>query len=926
MGQRILKSQSNALNNSLGQLDNFYQPIGSVVNVYKFRKVSGSIYLTRFGEKELEVDVNDYNQTFEVYTGKEPVVVVWEGSFKSWVDEQTDKIIKQYSVGEYEQCYLNEAQNIQNFNENINLYGKDYVMSMIKNNISLQSTTWNPDENDMRDYLYVILDKKTKCIKWLEITSITPVFNEETNNLQYVDINFETINNKYTKTGKSILDFIQLGAIGEGYAFPTEKTNSMGEIEVGYDLGKVIDIGVNSLQYDFTCGAANSSFLVIGRRKSKDIGNGKFEVDKPHLLWIYDIQYPLSSKFFYNQPNVNSYIGTKFQPTKEGIWKSYKENPSSNNTIGDYNILNTKEVLTGLKMVPNLNSIRNSNPNINTYINWKQTKDNNINFNGIDNSNPYYQQENEFNKLVSYAEFFNINSCYNFGSDIFNYDYKETTKYKLTDTLGILGGIVNILVGGLDIGWTTTQLISKQEQSLNLILPCISLEDGIAALNENAPLPLDVFMEDKSKSVLPTSTNVLTSWRFRLTDRVQDNSQVREGAELGKGKNGIWDLKYLGQTKFEDGTYINENKIPFKIKLSTTIPSFPSDNSFEFIIDYLDHHTISNSDYRITAYDSEAQSVYSAIMETNGKARGDIRIWGNSIKFNYYDKFNTTGQVKWPDTISPPKPDFSLIGFEIYINENEKNIFGIKLFDEVYSYEQAAPFFPGYSNYSWNLINNGSWSKDFSFKGNLETFIGIGIYGSLIYNCYLNFLTDWDGENINSIKDIEAYNEVNSLKIEQVNIQEFNTIVFYLDNGNEIKFPFKNGDINFKGTEQIIVDTTDNIKSVNKNKYNNFDLKDSVYLSTKGEYILMDLEAKIKELKINIDINIVNNSFKIIFNTIYKDLVIRKNTNNKAQNNKPLTNKLCPGRNAPLAISTNWKPTKKFLNNIKIDKIYLVKE
>lgn len=661
MSQRFINKPINTLNNYLNNFDDFYLPLGSEINVYKFRKCSGTIYLTKFGEKDLEVDISSlfYNQVFEVYTGKEPVTVVWENSTKLKVTAD-DKIIKRYQVGEYETCYLAEPQTITNENSEINLYGKEYVMSILKNTITLQSNSWLPSENDIRDFFYIILDKKSKCVRWLEIISTTPIYNPETNKLQYVSIDFETINNKYTKTGKSILDFVQLGAIGEGYAFPKEEMVD-NKIQVSLFEDTKQDLPAHSLQFDFISGSALSSVLTYGRKKSTLLSDGSYEVNKPQMLYAFKSLAPVRSHFFYNQPNLNYYTG-EFRPDKKAIWKSYKENVKSNNNIGEYNILNSKEVLTGFSF-DSITEIRNTNKDFSLSVleNKKQIK---FSPSFSPETTPLIKNAPITDKMVNYTDFLNDNAFVNWYKESFNYDYNETVKYKLTDTLGILGGLVNTLVGGLDIGWTTN-IASVTNPPLYLLIPCISFEDGISALNENAPLPVDVFFDDKSKTVLPTSTNVLTSIRFSLTDQVQDISQKRTNTVEGKGLNGVWNLKYLGQTKFEDGTLINDDGSPFEINLQTTYAFQPSNLEQEFIIDRITHKTVGSCDYRITGYDNAGDSIYSAIMETNAKARGDIRLWTNDINFNYYGKFNTEGQVKWPDVAKPKKPINEYIAYPL---------------------------------------------------------------------------------------------------------------------------------------------------------------------------------------------------------------------------------------------------------------------
>ena len=895
MSQKFLQNQSKLLNNTLSQFDNFYQPIGSKVNVYKFRKVSGSIYLTRYGEVPINTKSGNYQQTFQVFTGKEPIVVVWENSTK--LIGNGYNITKKYQVGDYETCYLSQPKDISNEITTKNLYGKEYTMTYLKYNISLQSTTWLPSEDEIRDYLYLIFDKKSQSYKWLEIVSITPIYNEETNKIQYCEINFESINDKYTQTGKSILDFVQMGAIGEGYSFPKETYQANGEIVVELDTNYLYDLGCNSLQFDFTSGVALSSVLVVGRRKST-IQNGNIVVDKPHLLWLYDTQIPILSKFFYNQPNLNSYLGVRFQPTKEGIWKSYKDAYKGNNRIGEYNILNTKEVITGLKHDQKL--VRSTNPNINTYTNWTKERNFFIDFGNVFeyDINPYVLSEKLTNKQCNYVDFLNINSMVNFASEVFDYDYKETKKWKLTDTLGILGNLVNIFVGGLDIGWTTSNILSQVPNDLNLIIPCISYEDGMLALDSTASLPLDVFYDDKSQKVLPTSTNVLTSWRFRLTDRVVDTSQIREGAELGKGGSGVWDLKYVGQKQFEDGTYINVDKTPFRLKLSTTTAAIPSNADFEFIVDYIDFKAIGSCDYRISGYDNANNSIYYSIAETNAKARGDIRIWGNAIKFNYYGDFNVEGQVNYPNYENPPKPNNDLIGFEILLNDYEKQIFALDIFKET----------KGSGNkITWTYIEPTLWYKEDLYFEYDEKITGgeCNGWGSQAH-CGRPHITPVKATNWPAIITTEnKQNNVMGLKENTILTLPTKTITYKdlsidFDMINKLIINFSNNQKLELTKQQITQKHIKFIKEYQINDSDNWIYQENVfggyYTTINGNVnqpLNGDIYGQIKKLEINVNFDNISKQISITFDIQYYQVNLSYDgniNNNYVMNKKYLTN------------------------------------
>ncbi|MGL4616653.1 MAG: hypothetical protein ACRCUM_00280, partial [Mycoplasmoidaceae bacterium] len=384
-------------------------------------------------------------------------------------------------------------------------------------------------------------------------------------------------------------------------------------------------------------------------------------LDKPYRLFLHQELFPFSSNVFFNKPNSNSFMCEGVKPTIDGIWESYKKNPNA--SLGGYNMLESKEVLCGFDMNKDDVYESNSSESGNYALeNWDTSSFFQMKGEYDFSSVPGIKNVKEWNGAkYSYAMFLNFNSYVNFSSDVFNFDYKETKKYKLTDTLGVIGGLTDILIGGLDIGWTDSNS-KAPNQPMNLRIPCIAYLNGMSALEENAPLPCDVFLDDKAKQVIPVNTNVMTSHRFSLTNLIKDTSQPRPGAPIGKGGDCIWNTKYLGQTKFEDGTFINEDESEFEWNPPTTT-TVDAGVGKKWIIDIIKPHVIANCDVRLTAYveDDFAKpvSIYQSLFSTLSKSINDVRLWGSTMKFNYYDELNTEGdRVKWPEMVLPPLPEF----------------------------------------------------------------------------------------------------------------------------------------------------------------------------------------------------------------------------------------------------------------------------
>ena len=405
--------------------DNLTTKIGKPIYLYKFRKTSGNIKLTNLGERSIDYDNNIFRQSTNVYTGKEPITVVWEDSTKLSVDNQ-DNIIKECKVGTYYELYFEDTTDNNLTIDNLQILDKNYVNSYITKNLQLKSYKWEVNENDTLEYVYLILDKRNQSLQWLEITNYRNYYQEETRNFIESEITFESVNLKYSQSGKTLIDFIQLGSLGEGYAFPKEEYDNNGKAIISLDQDLLLrkNDGVRQIQYDFNNGVGNSDFLFWGRVKETLIKeeNGIYQINvaKPQMLFPYRANFPKSGTFFYNKPNLNSYVVLDSSPTKQEVWASYKEAFKGNNRIGEYNVDKTKQVLTGFKC--DLTQVRNSNKDWKTNLNWDNQRSVALNLPKINLTPiPYVKNINQINRQATYCEFFVINSFLNWYTDVIKF-------------------------------------------------------------------------------------------------------------------------------------------------------------------------------------------------------------------------------------------------------------------------------------------------------------------------------------------------------------------------------------------------------------------------------------------------------------------------------------------------------------------------
>lgn len=643
-------------------------PIGIPVYIYKFRKVSGITPFTTKGQEELEdVDVNEAFQFINIYNGNEPLTVVWEDSTKLEVNSN-DQIVKHLKVGTYYKAYL-QRNNVDNEiqNDNVTIFNIEYKTEFARKSLVMECYDWEPNMQDQMMFFYIIIDPRVELPQILELKSYVNEYNHMTEKFIYSTLNFENVNFKYAATGRNILETIQFKSIGEDYAYPKEVHNTNGEVDVILDENKIYkNQGINNIQFDFINNVALSDIEIIGRSKNIinkiDDKTYKMQVFKPSRLLLYQTLTPKPNLFTFNTANGNNVFSNLMQFDKAGTWNSYKDAWTNNNALGNYNILETKEVRAGLKFnqaVQNINAENTLMENI-SYI---QTQDFFNDSELTQNLTTVAYCKNTVSKKgdnkKTLSEWLNINSFYNSNIEALSYSYREIVKYSLPKTHSILGGIFSFFTGGLDWGWTKTNQIKSLFKKVNLSFPLITYLDfqsivGVDSTDKKL-LFADFFDDNKANNMIPVNTTILNSYRFSLTNYFQDSTNVKSDKVLGEGKDGVWSTIYLGQTKYEDGAPINTDSSPLNLDLSTFKP-MSSLNSSEFIIDRISFRAIGSTEFKISAFDYSEKEIYGFYGKTVSKIKNDLRLWKNEMKFNYYDKYNTIGQVKWPQVVKPITP------------------------------------------------------------------------------------------------------------------------------------------------------------------------------------------------------------------------------------------------------------------------------
>lgn len=670
--------------------------VGKKINVYKFRKISGITAFTTKGQQGLEYNPNEAGQYIHIYSSNEPVTIVWEGSTKiETINNQ--ELEKTLQVGKYETMWFNNNDISSDLEDaDIDIFNINYKTQTAKRTIQLASKEWEIELHDQMNYLYLVLDPAVKFPQLLEIKHYSNKYHHTDNKkFLYSIATFESVNFKFAQSGRNILETIQFGAPGEEYAYPKEIVNEDGEVEVILDEEKLEYInvkGVKSVQIEFNNAVNFSSIRFLGRKKNtlkENISNKKkkFKVDLPSFLFTKELLPPKINNFMYNTPNSTNIFTNLTGLSKKSVWNSYKEHWKDASSGGGYNILEQKEVRAGLQFDDGVQN--DTNPahlweddfkiKMSSWFSDLETKSSlqTISYcKDVINGSDYDK---------TFADWNNINGIYNSNTEALNYSYEEVTRWSLKDVLGVLGGVVEILMGGLDYGWVKTKLIKTMFKRFNFTQPWITLNDFKAIYGNNynlqtKPQPLDFFDDNRSKNMLPVNTNIYCAYRFGLTNYFKDTENVISNNELGKGGNGVWKTLYLGQTTFEDGTAIFNNNEPLKIDLAG-FSSHTSLDSEEFIIDYIDFKVLGATDYKISCYDVDGKEIYGYYGKTTAKIKEDLRLWTNRMKLNYYDQYNTIGQIDYPKPLEPNNPDD-------YIQENVNFDINAK----IYKNWDASPF------------------------------------------------------------------------------------------------------------------------------------------------------------------------------------------------------------------------------------------
>lgn len=799
------------------------------VNIYPFRIVSGFQMMTNKGEVDTLTNINKEGQYANYATGENQITVYWEGSTTLTTDGLQDKITETLKVGRVIKALASdEGLLAKNYNlSTVNLYGIDYTTTETQNTLSLffncddrqienkQWTFIDQDENgnfiadsyvptdyDIQNYVYLILDPRYQSYQWLRMKNVTYAYQNETRRPVSCLVEFETINNDFTNTGKSIIQYFQHGTPNESYAFPLETYDQDGNAIVELDtthinLDQSFNEGVDSIQIDHLGGYALSSVGLIGRKVDNtsifELNNNQYTrtINTPQTLLLLQSQKVVESPFINRTPIQNVYAAYDMYNDVRGVYKSYQEAFGTQSKVGTlfngYNVTASKQIITGMRPknkkwtdIKNTNKLTEDEGGNAYYASTTWFTD------GMNNDywiNPIKQPSylegvpnyiyNSSGGNISIPQFLNINHLLNWGIDELTTNYTQSTKYKLTSVLGILGNIFNTIVNGLDFGWIKNKTL-KQGQTFNVLLPCevVENQEAVGTLDDSTDnaLPLDYFNDQLATKSMPVNSNLYTAFKFSLTHLFENHefdSKINTNREsyknVGGGAGGIWDTRYLGQTTDENGEWLLNDKSQFKPNPYQMVP-VQSDSSY--LVDWISIKGVGICDRRIAMFKNIYQEesgdylespIYQLIAQTKSKVKNNITLWADSWKFNYYDQFNTFGHLRYPIQDIPANP---IIDTEknriIKIDKQKMFIEQVGTAQRKKTFEnnliQSFPLLTNKTNFnksSGNVLDTRAWNKAMWYytdnatiqKGkeqNLQSYSGIQDFNMKIRQKSLN--------------------------------------------------------------------------------------------------------------------------------------------------------------------------------------------
>lgn len=654
--------------NILNQVRELNTQIGYAVNIYPFRPVSGITHFTETGEKDLNWKSSDFRNCIDLITSSDPMIYYWDDSYHSQVYFPGDEwAVKKFNVGAKIECYIsNYTKNVELNNISLGAPGKEnaYTYIQMTRNISMFTCQWTPTDDEMRHYLFVVVDKKANSPQFLRAVDSTPLYTPSGKYLGS-NVTFTNVNLAFSQSGKDILNFPKVAAPGGNYAFPKEVETENGIITI-LDNDIINNVGVNDIQLYFEGAYSLNSIYVLGR--PADVK----KLYPTRRLLLVNPHPPISSALDVTGVCANEYYACfSAKPIFYGLWDNWKQKLEAL-----YNNTAKKTFLGGVSInyaeTEQTNGITDDTQDYNLWNNWRFKPTTNHTY---DTRDVWACDESiTFNNTdtMSVCDFLNHNSTIYSCYEQLPTEYTEFTKFTLTD-FGFFGKIaqwcINFVTANLlpPVGWLTSST-PVPRKNINLLIPIsvYNIAKTICADTTLQPIPYDVFTNSQDFTG-GGNENVNCGFRAELTDLFYSPSQknYREDATIGTGKDGYWNTLYLGQTKFKnDVTFKEASNDEFEMLIwksdCKAIRNNTQSASGGYEIDFVQYQGIGKANCRLNFHKyiggnfTTATSTYEARQKTNALFKDDIKLWRNQLKLNFSEEMNHRGgTLSYPEALLP---------------------------------------------------------------------------------------------------------------------------------------------------------------------------------------------------------------------------------------------------------------------------------
>ena len=358
---------------------------GLPIRVYPFKIVSGLSYVTNRGQRDLgtnfgAVIINPDNTTSSnatggysgatvIDSGNKPIIAYWfgvtntvisnegitttinatpleefsNGQEQLWAPQpfsnpfnnsQLDFPWKEVGLFDYSYSY-NTASNNTLDNVTVNTYDMYYLIKVFSND-------WIPTLQEVTEFIYYILDPRAYCPIALRITNVSPNYN--TNGvLQDCSITFESVNQFFNNSGRTILSFVKFGAVGDGYAFPQE-------LNIGGSIVTVIDMnllnpangGIDEICIKNNSLAGQFGAIVYGTPYVSYTVNSNNQLTKTYQQERYLIPNTFTTPINDNFVSTDNYVQSSYDimcgalVINEQMWGNWKQTKEVYNTTQNF--------------------------------------------------------------------------------------------------------------------------------------------------------------------------------------------------------------------------------------------------------------------------------------------------------------------------------------------------------------------------------------------------------------------------------------------------------------------------------------------------------------------------------------------------------------------------------------------------------------